>query len=499
MQTADRALRACLVAGAFLGACQPAASTAGRGNGLLVIAIDGLRADHLPSGGYDRDTAPYLESLFSAGVSFAQCFSTAPFAQAACVSLLTGCDPLIAKRYLPEGIVPRPSLVWNIPLEAPRLAQELLRNGYATAAFLDDPSLSKLAGFAPGFSRFEVPSAEGWEFREGLATLGPKLEQWVENLDRDQNWFALLHVSDLERAFLLGDERWDRFFEARAELDWVPPMSDAKEVFFAVPKLRWQGAMRTLGEIEAIYDGGIRRLDHGLERLLGAVLSGERGARTTLVVLGTHGMSLGESGLIAHHGRLCDTDLHVPLAIRPAEHLSFRAGTCSQSLVSVLDVAPTLLELAGLEIPAAMQGRSLAPTLAEPSTTVREWAFASQGFQAGWVAMDARWCFESVWPEQAKTSLLADSWTGRCAADGARDLEAHREVLHDRTEKEHKGHLRAQVADRARAQQLREAAVEWERGCEQLRNVLQSSGRLTNLLTRAPRHPPAKQEGEDTR
>ncbi len=460
--------------------CHKTGRSSGQGRGVLLIAVDGLRADHLLTGGYDRDTAPFLCGLMGSSVSFSQTFSSAPFALAACVSLLTGCDPMIAKRYIPSGFQARPSLLWNIPKDAPRIAQEFLRAGYATAAFVDDPTLSKLAGFEAGFQRYVVPQREGWNERHGMQELAPQLEQWIASLGRRQDWFAVLHISDLERAFAKPDPIWNEFFAAREEWDAVPPISDSSEVFFAVPKSRWTGAMQSLGEIEATYDGAIRKFDGELERFLALALSDGRDERTTIAVVGTHGMSLGESGLIASHGRLCDPDLHVPLAIRPRAGVSYQAGASRSALVSLVDLAPTLLELEDLPRPPAMQGFSLLPLLTDASAAVREYAFASHGFQAGWVAMNASWCFESVRPDAAKTKLLATSWIG-CEPARLGNGPTWHNVLHDRTKSHNLGHLIAQEGDLQLAERMRAMIRTHEQACEALRSVLQRSDRFHTL------------------
>ena len=132
-----------------------------------------------------------------------------------------------------------------------------------------------------------------------MAELAPQLEQWIASLGRRQNWFALLHISDLERAFAKPDPIWNEFFDVRKGLDGVPPISDSSEIFFAVPKSRWTGAMQSLGEIEATYDGAIRKFDGELERFLGLALSGGRDERTTIAVLGTDGATATATATIA--------------------------------------------------------------------------------------------------------------------------------------------------------------------------------------------------------
>jgi arylsulfatase A-like enzyme len=65
---------------------------------VLVIAIDGLRADHVGCYGHDRPTTPTLDALFADGVRFQEAFATAPTLLPSHVSLFTGCDPNVARR-----------------------------------------------------------------------------------------------------------------------------------------------------------------------------------------------------------------------------------------------------------------------------------------------------------------------------------------------------------------------------------------------------------------
>ena len=125
-----------------LAACRPAPEESQQGRGVLVIAIDGLRADHVGCYGYDRDTTPNLDALAREGVRFEQAFSTAPWFLPAHISLMTGCDPGIARRTLAKGIQPTIVGTWKIPPYVPHLAKEFLSRGYATAAFFDQAWLA---------------------------------------------------------------------------------------------------------------------------------------------------------------------------------------------------------------------------------------------------------------------------------------------------------------------------------------------------------------------
>src|SRR6185436_7712959 len=102
----------------------------------------------------------------------------------------------------------------------------------------------------------------------------------------------------------------------------------------------------------------LRQLDSKLGRLFEALRRIDRLKNTTVVVVGSYGVSFGESGLILDSGTLSDADLHVPLIIRPAPQQACARGTKVQHIASTIDLAPTLLELEQIPVPRAMHGVS---------------------------------------------------------------------------------------------------------------------------------------------
>ena len=160
----------------FLAACGKPGSTGDVGRGVLVIAIDGLRADHLSCYGYDLPTTPGLDALASDGVRFRQTFSSAPSLLPAHFGLMTGCDPTLARRlHLNDELAASVEERWLVPEKVPHTAVEFLVGGFASAAFVDDPLLGKQFGFGPGFpalSRFEDRTHRGAHWRGGFGGVG---------------------------------------------------------------------------------------------------------------------------------------------------------------------------------------------------------------------------------------------------------------------------------------------------------------------------------------
>src|ERR1700745_2062286 len=147
-----RALLRTLPFGLLFCACGPKPTAEKQGHGVLVIAIDGLRADHLGSFGYDRPTTPVIDGLAAQGVAFTSAWSASPDMLASHAAILTGCDPLLSRRPDVHGNGRESALAaWYIPDSVPRVAQQFLAHGFATAAFIDHASISPVRGFARGF------------------------------------------------------------------------------------------------------------------------------------------------------------------------------------------------------------------------------------------------------------------------------------------------------------------------------------------------------------
>lgn len=405
---------AALLAAFASGACGSRAKQ-GVGPGVLLVAVDGLRADHLGCYGYDRDTSPLLDALAREGVRFAEVFASAPLPIPAHAALLTGCEPIQSRRFIAPEFEGQNERSWHLPERLPRLAVEFLAAGRATAAFVEHELLTEGYGFALGFQRYELLDplgAQSWE--------GPQDERvvehfltWLRALPPGKPWFAYLQLNHLER---LWSERpaEEGYFTPRPELAVVPPLASTDSVFFAVPRTRARGGLRSLGQHEAAYDDEIRRVDAEIGRLLANLRRLGRDAATTLSVVGTYGQQFGEAGLYLSSGCYSVADLHVPWILRPAGESSALRGTSPGGIVSTLDVAPTLLALAGLARPPLVHGRSQAEAArgAAPEAPERRFVFASCGLQEGCAVIGARNVLEYLVPLSSGDAQLRRSWTG---------------------------------------------------------------------------------------
>jgi len=477
-------LSLCLLLGLSLAACSREPDRGRGGRGVLLIVVDELRADHIGSYGYPRATTPHLDGLVSEGMWFSNAFSSAPDTIPSHAGILTGADPSLARRPpLPGGEPLSLMTDWFIPEEVPRIAREYLAEGYRTAAFMDHAWLSPVYGFRSGFELFRG-------FREGgavsvgfnpdgspilrdfgMASVRSRLEGWLEQLPQDQDWFAYATVGDLERTWAFPDAEFDNFFRPDAEKDQIPAPSSSDRAFFAVPRSRWPGALLTFGEYEARYDGALLKLDSELHKLFSRLEAMGRWEETTVCIVGSYGLGLGEAGLIIDHGTLSDVDLHVPVLLRPAASAELVRGREVDALMSLLDVAPTLLELSEVRPPAGMHGVSMVPVLEGREDSVREYAYSRFGVHGGFGVRDARYSYQLFDPASRGPASMVRSWFGQQNPS----RESQTSHLRDRESEPGPGSLSQSLAQPEIEERMRASGEEWFEWIERARYHVQDA------------------------
>ncbi len=468
-----------LLPAVLLTGCSPSDQPADRtGRGILVLAIDGLRADHVSALGYELDTTPALDALAAEGVIFSQAFSTSPQLLPAHVPLVTGCDPNVARRrYLKDEFAASVEERWRIPDKVPHLAVELLVGGFATGAFVDHTNLAPAFGFDPGFQRYVVSDTREFVLMEeaGVTAVSDRFLQWVRSLDRRTPWFAYVHLHDLERMWRYPDPRWESgYFQPDPEKDDIPPVGAGDSVFFAVPRSRWRGGPRTVGEYVARYDGHLRGLDAELARVFQSLRVLGRYDNTTIVVVGTHGVQFGEAGLYLTSGRHSLADVHVPWILRSPAVPPERRGGRIDHVASLLDVAPTLLEISRVPVPRGMHGVSQLSVIRDADAApVRDYAFSTCGLQVGGAAFGPRWVYEVTLPGIVRgmegDRALRRSWFG----DDLDHSGVTREIFYDRFATPFPPLSSSGGARPPEADAMRNAAASWEDNLDRTRKVLQ--------------------------
>ena len=316
------ALLACALAGAL--GCErpvPRAELAGRLAALehphvVLIVVDTLRADWTTPYGYAQDTSPELARWAARGVLFEHALSQSSWTKISMASLLSSLWPGT------HGLSKFHDGLGEGALILPEVFQQA---GYRSYGVQTNGWLHSSFGFEQGFDRYVFPSGRlGGASTLPEATLWPHAERVFEETTRildahpsDQPMFLYIHLMDVHE-------------------------------YGAPPEYRTFGA-----DDRGHYKAAIRWVDALLERVRKSL--DERGLldRSVLVLASDHGESFGENGGVGHARHVFTPILRVPLVIR----LPFAIEPIRvPQQVRNLDLAPTLLELAGIPIPPSFEG-----------------------------------------------------------------------------------------------------------------------------------------------
>ncbi len=350
-----------LAAGAVLVACRdagepPAAPPPPPTRGFILISLDALRPDHLGAYGYDRATSPFLDSLAARGAVFESAVAQYPSTLASHLSIFTGLYPQEHGVYRPETVLAE---------EIETLPERFRAHGFRTGGFTEGGFMAGGYGFRRGFEAFH---AEPYESDTDVEATFDRGLRFLETLAQGERFFLFLHTYSIHDPYT-PPQRYRRLF-------WQgdpPPGSFAS----TGGNLRAanRGELAVTPEIvdyfASQYDGSIRYVDDVLARFWGRVEELGLADETTLVVTSDHGEAFYEHGKLAHV-QVYPEDLLVPLIV---VHPGLEQGIRVPPLVELVDLAPTLYQLAGIEPPAAFAGRGRAAYLRNPTERLSHEAY----------------------------------------------------------------------------------------------------------------------------
>jgi arylsulfatase A-like enzyme/predicted Zn-dependent protease len=291
---------------------------------VLLVSIDTLRADHLGSYGAKTKT-PTLDALAAEGVLFERAVSHVPLTLPSHASLFTGTYPIA------HGI--RDNGAFRLAATHRTLASLFRERGYRTGAFVASFPLDSRFGLDQGFEIYDDVYGEGSWYDIKIAerpadeVLKPAAA-WIEET-AEKPYFAFVHLYDPHSPY-------------------EPPAPFAAR-FAGDP-----------------YTGEVAYVDDALGRFFERLTAAGRMDNTIVVVTADHGEGLGEHGEKTHGMFAYESTLRVPLIFRWKDALPH--GLRIPARVRIVDVAPTLVSLAGLPTFSGFQGESLvdAMTKGEP-------------------------------------------------------------------------------------------------------------------------------------
>ena len=348
-----------VAAAATLAAIDCSSTDISRRTRVVLITLDTLRLDSLLGNGEGRRTDMPLTLAWARSARiFTRYHSATSSTQPTHATLFTGLHPW------QHGMSGNTMIFPDHLVTVPALLEEA---GFETAAVVASLPVSATLGFGRGFGRFDE------RFEDGKVP-----GTWKEVSGREDGPYYRLAdsvtpraLAELERSSADRQFLWVHFYDAHS------PYGERTGDGVAWPRLTVEEVnagrverASAVGEARRLYDADVAFLDRQLARLLGALEEDER-FETHIVLVSDHGESFGEDDSMAHGKRLTPPQIRVPLLIRSP---AVEAGI-DRRIAATVDLAPTLLTLAGLEAETGLlANRGGGRALTRPATG-REVAF----------------------------------------------------------------------------------------------------------------------------
>jgi len=286
---------------------------------IVLITLDTTRADRMGFLGSKLGLTPNLDALARQAAVFSHAYAQVPLTTPSHATIFTGTYPQFSRvNYMGD------------PLDKalPYLPDILHKNGYRTAAFVGALVLDPKK-LAPGFERgFDVYDAGFHRRRSGEDHYHSLERRGEEVVSRALAWLSKRPSGP----FFL----WIHLYDPH---DPYSPPEPYKTRYQAQP-----------------YDGEIAYTDAAVAKLIAGLRARALFEGALIAVMADHGEAFGEHGENHHGIFLYDETIHVPLLIKLPRQRSARRV---ETRVGLVDVAPSILRAAHLQVPATMQGESL--------------------------------------------------------------------------------------------------------------------------------------------
>jgi len=356
----DRCLRsaALLLALAVVSSCTPRASAP---PDFLLILVDTLRADRLGSYGNTRRLTPFLDSLSERSTVFLNAYAASPWTSPSIASLLTS-------RFQSEhGIVSYRSVLADTEVTFPELLGKV---GYTTAGFSASSLIRSNLGYAQGFDEYRALRPVGRpRGPQRAAAINRLALDWLGALTRKERspFFLYLHYMEPHIPYRPSERALALVLKGREPID-LKALNESLSTFRESPP---DG--KTLRAVEDAYDAEVLSLDFGLRALFSGLEKLALLDNLVVLVMSDHGEEFMDHAHIGHSHALYNELIRVPMLI----HLPGQSARVDvHEAVSLIDIPPTIVELAGAGFAPSFQGRSLGGVLGGGS---RRWFGLADG------------------------------------------------------------------------------------------------------------------------
>ncbi len=316
---------------------------------VVLVSLDTLRADRLSLYGHRRSTSPWLDRFSRTATVFQNASSQAPRTIDSHMSLFTSVYP--SSHQMVEATARlNPSFA--------TVTEIFKENEYHTAGFTESGFVGHQYGFQRGFDSYwerEMPEGAGGNVAETFT----EASDWIRD-NHQKKFMMFLHTYEAHVPYCPPPPYFGLFrdeYEGELAGECV-----TKTMIFDYNTEQVHPSPHDWEYMVSMYDEEIRYLDEYFGRFLNTLEETGIADETIIVVVSDHGEEFMEHIMFGKHAHaIWQQQLHVPLIFRIPDFDS--KEPCIETPVSLVDVAPTLLELTSIRIPSQFRGRSLVPMM----------------------------------------------------------------------------------------------------------------------------------------
>jgi arylsulfatase A-like enzyme len=312
---------------------------------IVVVVVDTLRADRLGVYGNSRGLTPFLDQLAARGTRFANAYAPSSWTCPSVASLFTSRFASQHGVFSFEGALNDNEVTF---------AERLAARGYDSAGFTANFRVAKSLGYAQGFANWREYGT-GETIKEPGATLRTDSLAWLAaRPPSPQPVLLYLQYMECHAPYVPPEPFLSRFARPAS-----PAVRDAANDFMIAMRFH-ELTDRDVGLLESLYDAETAALDDELRQLFDGLERAGMLRNAIVIVTADHGEEFREHEFLGHGLTLFEPGIRVPLIVLAP---GIQAGTVVDDPVSLVDLAPTILELAGAAPEPRFMGRSLVPLL----------------------------------------------------------------------------------------------------------------------------------------
>lgn len=362
---------------------------------ILYLDLDALNPSHLGCYGYERNTSPTIDALAAESLRLTNCYTP----DAPC---LPSRSAFYTGRFgIQTGVVGHGSTAAQPKIEGPNrgfsdsigrtgLAPNLQKAGLHTAMISPFGQRHAAWHFYAGFNEIHNTGKNGHELASDVM---PVFDKWLDDNMENDDWYLHVNFWDIHTPYRTPEE-YPNPFEDEPAAEWITDDMLQKHIQKTGPHSATDLGMYTDENPDQYpraparitdrtslkkwidgYDTAIRYVDDQIQHVVDRLKAAGVYDETAIIISADHGENQGDLGIYGEHGTADQATCHIPMIIKWPGGVS---GKTSDAFHYNLDLAPTLMDLIGLEKEEIWDGESYSDTILQGTPAERDHVIVSQ-------------------------------------------------------------------------------------------------------------------------